>query len=105
MSPKRRRNPPAPEHRQRRKLRFTDQYVADADYWADNDPATHRKLLQIVGATLTEPFRGLGKPEPLKHDLQGLWSRRLTRKDRVVYEVGPQSILFLSARYHYSRRG
>ncbi|HET7230768.1 MAG TPA: Txe/YoeB family addiction module toxin [Longimicrobium sp.] len=104
MSPKRKRKQ-TPREQPPRKIRLTDHFAADADYWAGHDPAVHRKLLRIVSATVSDPFRGIGKPEPLKHDLQGLWSRRLTRADRVVYDVTAEFVTFLSARHHYPRQG
>lgn len=58
----------------------------------------------MIGDTLADPFRGIGKPEPLKHEYQGLWSRRLTRSDRLVYRVSEDRVYFLSARLHYPSR-
>jgi toxin YoeB len=74
------------------------------EYWAATDAAVHRRLLRIMRETVREPFVGIGKPELLKHQFQGSWSRRLTDEDRVVYRVKPEFIDFLSARYHYPRR-
>jgi len=66
---------------------------------------TDRKLalrtLQLVEAVLADPFAGIGKPEPLKHDLAGCWSRRITQEHRIVYRVTPDRIYILQARYHY----
>lgn len=104
LSPKRKGSRTSREHPRPRQLRLTDQFISDSDHWARTDPAIHRKLLRIVSATVAEPFSGLGKPEPLKHDLQGLWSRRLTRIDRVVYSVSSEFVEFFSARHHYSER-
>lgn len=101
MSPKRKRSRTPRESQPPRTLRLTDQFIADADYWAWIDPAVHRKLLRIVRATVADPFRGIGKPEALKHDLRGLWSRRLTAADRVVYAVAEGFVEFFSARHHY----
>ena len=54
---------------------------------------------------LRDPFKGTGKPEPLKYDLAGCWSRRLNEKHRIVYQVSDRQITFLQARYHYNQEG
>jgi toxin YoeB len=55
----------------------------------------------LVEATLREPFAGIGKPEPLKHELAGAWSRRITGEHRLIYLVKGNRIEFLQSRYHY----
>jgi toxin YoeB len=55
----------------------------------------------MVEAVLRDPFAGIGKPEALKHELAGCWSRRLTQEHRLVYRVSGNRIDFLQARYHY----
>jgi toxin YoeB len=62
---------------------------------------TAPRILDLVEATLRDPFRGPGKPEPLRHLLAGCWSRRITGEHRLVYRVSDTSIAFLQARYHY----
>ncbi len=57
--------------------------------------------MDLVEATLRDPFTGIGKPEPLKHVLSGDWSRRLTQEHRIVYIVRESQIDFLQARFHY----
>jgi len=80
-----------------------EDFLDDMEYWAVTDAAVHRRLLRIMRETLRQPSSGIAKPEPLKHQFQGLWSRRLTDEDRVVYRVKPEFVDFLSARYHYPR--
>jgi toxin YoeB len=87
-----------------RATRLSDDFIADADYWAEHNPLVHRRLLTLIGATAAEPFRGIGKPEPMKYEYRGCWSRRLTKADRVVYRVYPKYVDFLSGRFHYPRR-
>lgn len=70
-------------------------------HWAENEPAVLRRLLRVIRACLQEPFTGPGKPEPLKHDLSGYWSRRLTEEHRIVYRVTDEWIEFVQARFHY----
>lgn len=54
-----------------------------------------------MGEIALTPFTGIGKPEPLKHNLRGYWSRRITDEDRLLYSVDKDYIEFVSARYHY----
>ena len=61
-----------------------------------------KKISQIIDDIKLHPFEGIGKPEPLKHELSGAWSRRINREHRLVYEVDDEIILILSARGHYS---
>jgi toxin YoeB len=70
-----------------------------------NSIKTDRKValrtLELVEAVLLDPFSGLGKPEPLKFELAGCWSRRITQEHRLVYRVTAERVDFLQARYHY----
>ena len=59
------------------------------------------RILELVEATLREPHAGIGKPEPLKHELRGCWSRRIDQEHRLVYRVEGEEVVFLAARYHY----
>lgn len=59
------------------------------------------KILDLVDAVMKDPFRGLGKPEPLRHVGSNVWSRRITQEHRLVYLVANERIDFLQARYHY----
>jgi toxin YoeB len=65
------------------------------------DRATALRILELVEATLRDPFEGIGKPEPLRFLLQGCWSRRITQEHRIVYLVRDDRIDFLQARHHY----
>ena len=67
----------------------------------DTDRATALRVLQLVEDVLRDPFHGIGKPEPLKYELAGAWSRRITQEHRLVYRVSAQRIDFVQARYHY----
>jgi len=69
--------------------------------WAAQDKKIHRKILTLINEILREPFTGLGKSEPLKHELSGYWSRRITDEHRLVYEVTDTEIIILSCRFHY----
>jgi toxin YoeB len=67
----------------------------------DTDRATALRVLHLVEDVLRDPFHGIGKPEPLKYELAGAWSRRITQEHRLVYRVSAKRIDFVQARYHY----
>jgi toxin YoeB len=85
----------------KRKALFDPRFLEDLAYWKKSAPAVARRLLRMVDLILEAPFTGIGKPEPLRFHLRGRWSRRLTRHDRIVYEVTDTTVGFLSARFHY----
>ena len=80
---------------------FHPEFREDVAYWVETDRKTALRVLQLVEAILRDPTRGIGKPEPLRHIMPNLWSRRLTQEHRVVYLVSDDRIDFLQARYHY----
>ncbi len=84
-----------------RRAVFSAHFLDDLGWWVRHDRKVALRLLRIVGETLRDPFRGIGKPEPLKRELSGLWSRRLTQEHRVVHEVVGDEVRFSQARYHY----
>ena len=65
------------------------------------DKATLKRINALIKDTLRDPFTGIGKPEPLKHDLAGLWSRRINGADRLVYAVKDETIVILACKGHY----
>ena len=73
----------------------------DLRYWVATDRRVASRVLDLGAAILREPFRGIGKPEPLKHLGAGVWSRRLTQEHRLVYLVSDDRMDFLQTRYHY----
>jgi len=60
-----------------------------------------KKIRKLIESVQQSPFEGIGKPEPLKHDLAGCWSRRINKEHRLVYEVSDHKIFILSAKGHY----
>ena len=74
-----------------------DEYL----YWQTSDRAALERLNLLIRECQRDPFRGLGKPEPLKGDLRGLWSRRISQVHRLVYRVSADSIEIVACRYHY----
>jgi len=83
------------------KLVFDPDALDDLKYWVKKDQRTALKILKLSDEILKSPFRGTGKPEPLKHSLSSCWSRRIDQKNRLVYKVENDSVLILSCRYHY----
>lgn len=87
------------------KLVFTPEGWEDYLYWVETDRDVLRRLNELVRDTSRNPFKGIGKPEPLKGTLGGWWSRRITGEHRLVYRVsgkGPEQQLEISScRYHY----
>ncbi len=86
---------------EKRDVVLSDAFREDLRYWAENDRKLLLKVLDLMEAITREPFSGIGKPEPLKHEAAGSWSRRITKEHRVVYRVRDDRIEFLQARYHY----
>ena len=80
---------------------FHQEFRDDLRYWVKSERNTALRVLDLVEATLRDPFTGVGRPEPLRYLLAGCWSRRITQEHRLVYRVGDERIDFLQARYHY----
>lgn len=83
------------------KIVFADRGWEDFTYWVENDRKIAARIVRLVKDIERQPFAGLGKPEPLRHDLAGFWSRRITDEHRLVYAVDQERVLIAQARYHY----
>jgi toxin YoeB len=70
-------------------------------YWLETDRAVFKKLNALIKEIQRSPFEGIGKPEPLKHELKGYWSRRITQEHRLVYRVEGNDLIIIQCRYHY----
>ena len=70
-------------------------------HWQDTDRAMLRRVNALIKDCLRHPFDGIGKPEPLKGDLAGCWSRRIDREHRLVYRVTDDTLEIVRCRYHY----
>ena len=77
------------------------EFREDLKYQVEVDRKVAIRAFTIIEAILREPFSGIGKPEPLKYLVPGVWSRRLTEEHRIVYVIGKDRIDFIQARYHY----
>jgi toxin YoeB len=82
-------------------LLFTDRAWAHYLHWQATDKAMLRKINRLIEECLRHPFEGTGKPEPLRGDLSGFWSRRIDREHRLVYRVTPTALEIVQCRYHY----
>jgi toxin YoeB len=80
---------------------FQDEFREDLQFWVETDRHTALRVLKLVEAVLRDPFKGIGKPEPIKHLGSNIWSRRITQEHRLVYLVRNDRIDFLMCRYHY----
>lgn len=85
---------------------FTKNAWEDFEYWIQTDVDIVTKIKDLVKSIQENPFKGLGKPEPLKHGLKGFWSRRITQEHRLVYRVSgkkgeDQKCTIIQCRFHY----
>jgi toxin YoeB len=83
------------------KLIFSERAWEDYLYWQEADRRLVARIHQLIQAIQREPYRGIGKPEPLKHAFQGYWSRRINDEHRIVYRIQDDSVLLAQLRYHY----
>lgn len=87
------------------KLVFSDQAWEDYQYWVNTNDKIRDRVNELIKQCKRTPFKGTGKPEPLKGDLTGWWSRRISREDRMVYRVSgtadSQSLEIAQLRFHY----
>lgn len=72
--------------------------------WAVTNPKLFDRLTKLIKETLRTPFSGIGKPEPLKLDYRGYWSRRIDNEHRLVYKVTDEQIIILSCYKHYQNK-
>ncbi len=84
-----------------RLLTFTPSAWGDYLYWQGQDKKTLRRINALLNDTLREPFGGIGKPEPLRGDLSGLWSKRIDDTNRLVYQVTDTELVVIACRFHY----
>lgn len=73
----------------------------DYQYWQGQDRKTLKRINSLIQDCLREPFAGIGKPEPLRENLSGFWSRRIDEVNRLIYTVEDGSLVIIACRYHY----
>ena len=84
-----------------RSLEFDPAAFEDLAWWVEQDRDKALRVINLIKDVRRDPFRGIGKPEPLKHELKGCWSRRIDQEHRLVYQVTEEKIRILACRYHY----
>jgi toxin YoeB len=87
---------------------FTENGWEDFNYWMDTDTSMVLKIKELLNDISKTPFTGIGKPEPLKYDLKGFWSKRISGEHRIVYKVEgkknvDQKCYILQCRFHYEK--
>jgi toxin YoeB len=82
-------------------LIFSDEAWEDYLYWQQADEKILRRINELIRELQRIPYAGIGKPEPLKHALQGYWSRRITSEHRIVYKMTGEGVFIAQLRYHY----
>ena len=86
-----------------RKLAWGSKAWQDYLYWQVQDKKTLKRINRLIQDTLSNPFEGIGKPEPLKKNLSGFWSRRIDETNRLIYAVDDNYLTIISCRYHYEK--
>jgi toxin YoeB len=84
------------------KILFTKEAWEDYLFWQKNDKKTLKRINELIRDIIRSPFDGLGKPEPLKFELGGFWSRRINIEHRVVYRINNNNLELVSLRFHYA---
>ena len=83
--------------------KFTDEAWNDYQYWIKNDKKQLKRINELIKDIKRSPYEGIGKPEPLKANLKGYWSRRIDREHRIIYAVENKQLVFISFRFHYEK--
>jgi len=83
------------------KIKFTQKAKKQYEYWKEKDRKVLKKINELIKDIQKTPFEGLGKPEALKFNLNGFWSRRINYEHRLVYKIEDDAIIILQCRYHY----
>lgn len=83
------------------KITFTPEGWEDHLYWQRYNRQILKRINDLVKDIIRSPFQGIGKPEPLKYEFQGCWSRRIDQEHRLIYQVENGILTILAARYHY----
>ncbi len=84
-------------------LAWTKESWSDYLYWQTQDKKTLKRINKLISDTQRSPYVGIGKPEPLKENLAGFWSRRIDESNRLVYAVDNNQLTIISCRYHYHK--
>lgn len=83
------------------KITFTPRGWDDYLWWQPSDRRILKRINQLIADIARNGHEGIGKPEPLRHDLSGYWSRRVTSEHRLVYTIDDETVMIVACRYHY----
>ncbi len=86
-----------------RSLEFDPAAFEDLAWWIEHDRSQALRIVHLIRDVQRDPFKGIGKPEPLRRELKGCWSRRIDQAHRLVYQVQSEKIRILACRFHYER--
>lgn len=86
-----------------KRIIFSKNAWEDYSFWQAEDKRILKKINALIKDIQSNPYSGTGKPEPLKYDLAGLWSRRIDHEHRLVYQINENELLIYSCRYHYDK--
>jgi toxin YoeB len=84
-----------------KRIIFESNAFDDFTEWSTRDKKLYARIVQLIRDIQRSPFTGLGKPEPLRHELQGYWSRRIDDEHRLVYKVTDEAVIVIACKYHY----
>ncbi len=82
-------------------VKFTERAFEDFSYWLKSDRRKVKRILELIKDMQKHPFEGIGKPEALKYNLQGYYSRRINQEHRLIYKIEVNDLVIISCRYHY----
>lgn len=82
-------------------LEFDVAAFEDLAWWVEQDRNKALRIINLIKDVQRDPFKGIGKPEPLKHEFKGCWSRRIDQEHRLIYQVTEEKIRILACKYHY----
>ena len=80
---------------------YAKRALEDREYWVKNNPKLLARIDQLIASILKTPFSGIGKPEPLRFEKTGYWSRRINQEHRLVYKIAKNKLYIAQCRYHY----
>ena len=84
------------------KIAFTPEAWEDYQFWQKYDKKLLKHINELIKEITRTPFSGKGKPEPLRYDLQGYWSRRINKEHRLVYKLADDTLVIIATRFHYT---
>lgn len=85
------------------KIAFTHEGWEDYLYWQKSDKKILQRVNELIKDALRTPYSGIGKPEPLRYEFQGCWSRRIDKEHRLVYKIINDLLIVIAARFHYDK--